>query len=356
MSQPLDGPDVVIRDDLDRIVRTVRGDLGRLSATSLLLTGATGFIGRCLVETVIRFNEVSGRPPAVVILPTRRPQVLRARYAEQVISGEVEVVPWGPGDELELPGRRPDLVIHGAATTDPIRFGEDPSGSLRDTIAMADSVGNVATASAVQRVVLISSGAVYGDQPADLLEIPETYQGGYAVAGGASYAEAKRESERRFRDTDLDVRIARVFSVIGPYQDLGSGFAVPNLIRQAADDGVLALTSDGRARRSFCYATDLSAILFWLLLGDPRHNVYNVGSREGTTSIAEVAGAIAEMFGGLEVRRPATAISGRDYVPNVDRLYEEYVPTVGLRDGLLRTCHSLFARGLIGRRPAVELS
>ena len=130
---------------------------------------------------------------------------------------------------------------------------------------------------------------------------------------------------------------------------------MPDLIRQAAEGGAITLTGDGSARRSFCYATDLAAILLWLLLGEPRHDVYNVGSRDGTASIAEVAQTIAALFGGLEVRTSAESGSGRDYVPNLDRLYEEFVPAVGLREGLLRTCHSMFARGVIGRRPAVEL-
>jgi dTDP-glucose 4,6-dehydratase len=151
------------------------------------------------------------------------------------------------------------------------------------------------------------------------------------------------------------VRIARVFSLTGPYQDLGSAFAVPDLIRQAAKGDAITLTGDGSARRSFCYATDLAAILLWLLLGEPRHDVYNVGSRDGTATISAVATTIAEIFGGLEVRRSAESGSGHDYFPDLDRLYEEFVPAVGLREGLLRTCHSMFARGVIGRRPAVEL-
>ncbi len=356
MPDPRDGPDGVIRDDLDRVVRTSRGVLNALSGASLLLTGATGFVGRTLVETVLRSNEVSAGPPCRVILPTRRPDLIQARYATHVGAGDVVIVEWAAGHALELPGRGCDYVIHGAATTDPARFRADPAGSLRDTVGMARSVAEIATASTTRRVVLVSSGAVYGDQPADLPRIPETYQTGPDDAVAPSYAMAKRESERFFRQVDGDLRIARVFSLIGPYQDLGSAFAVPGLIRQAADDGVLALTSDGSARRSFCYASDLSAILLWLLLGEPRHDVYNVGSREGMASIAEVADTIAWIFGGLEVRRSAGA-SGpqRDYLPNLDRLYDEFAPAVGLREGLLRTCHSMYARGQIGRRPAVDL-
>jgi len=354
MPDPLDGPDGVIRDDLDAVVRGSHGDLGALSGTSLLLTGSTGFVGRFLVETVLWSNELGAGPACIVTLPTRRPDVVRGRYPKAVAAGELDVVEWGTGRAFVLPGRRPDYVIHGAATTDPLRFREDPEGSFRDTVAMAESVAGIARAA--RRVVLISSGAVYGDQPADLPGFPEMDEPpSVGPPPGPSYAAAKRESERRLGEIDVDLRIARVFSLIGPYQDLGSAFAVPDLIRQADRDGVLTLTTDGSARRSFCYATDLAAILFWLLLSEPHHDVYNVGSRDGTASIAKVAATIAEIFGGLEVRRADGPGSQRDYVPELSRLYAEYAPTVGLREGLIRTCHSLFARGVIGRRPAVEL-
>jgi UDP-glucuronate decarboxylase len=356
MPDPLDGPDAVIRADLDRIVESSRAELAAFSGASLLLTGATGFLGRYLVESVVRFNEVSPGPACVVTLPTRRPDLLRSRYPEQVAAGEIVVVEWGDGSAIDPPDQGWDYVIHGAATTDPARFREDPVASLRETVGMAASVAEVAKTSGASRVALISSGAVYGDQPQGLPAIPETYVAGPMPAVPArAYAEAKRLSEMFFGITGLDLAVARVFSVVGPYQDLSASFAVPDLIRQAAGDGILRLTSDGQARRSFCYTTDLSVILFKLLLGEPHHTVYNVGCREGTASIAEVAHVIAEIFGGLEVQVSAGAGSPLDYVPALERLYEEYVPVVGLREGLLRTCHSLYARGLIGRKPTVEL-
>jgi nucleoside-diphosphate-sugar epimerase len=152
----------------------------------------------------------------------------------------------------------------------------------------------------------------------------------------------------------LDYRVARVFSLIGPYQDLRSSFAVPDLIRQAQNGAFLQLTSDGSARRGYCYATDLTVFLLNLLLGDVSHDVYNVGCRQATASLAEVAQVIAGIFGGLEVRRGAVAESQRNYVPHLDRMYEVYSPRVGLREALTRTCHSLYARGLIGRPPVAE--
>jgi dTDP-glucose 4,6-dehydratase len=221
---------------------------------------------------------------------------------------------------------------------------------------MTASIVDVAKASDARRIVLISSGAVYGDQPANLAAIPETFHGAPDIyALNAAYGEAKRASELLVRLSGLDYRVARVFSLIGPYQDLGASFAVPDLIRQADKNASLQLTG-GSARRSYCYLTDLTVFLVNLLLGDLRHDVYNVGCRQGTASVTEVANVIANIFGGLEVQRSSNAEPERNYVPDLDRMYEVYAPRVGLREALTRTCQSLYARGLISRQPLGRVS
>lgn len=353
---PRDGPDPVILEDLDDIVEACTDAMRRLSGSSLLITGGSGFIARYLVESVIRFNEISGAAPCVLTLPTRNPGLLQSRYRRQVDAKEVLVVDWTGLRDGDPAGRRWDFVVHGAATADPVRVAQDPEGSSRDAIAVTTSMVDVARASAARRIILISSGAVYGNQPENLAEIPETFEGmpDISTPTGA-YGEAKRVSEQLFRGSGLDHRIARVFSVIGPYQDLGLSFAVPDLIRQAANRGLLQLTGDGSARRSYCYATDLAVFLVNLLVGDLRHDVYNVGCRQGTASVGEVADTIAAIFGGLEVRRGSGVEPQRNYVPQLDRMDEVYAPRVGFREALTRTCHSLYDRGIIGRQPVAGL-
>lgn len=347
----LDVPDRVIREDLDDIVGAGTDAMRKLSGSSLLLTGGSGFIARYLVESVIRFNEVSGAAPCVLTLPSRRPDLLKSRYRRQVDANEVVVVEWPDGQVNSLEGSRWDYVVHGAATTDPARIAQDPGRAFRESIGMTASIVDVAKTSDARRILLISSGAVYGDQPAYLREIPETFPGAPDISAlNAAYGEAKRASELLVRLSGLDYRVARVFSLIGPYQDLGASFAVPDLIRQAEKNACLQLTG-GSARRSFCYATDLTVFLFSLLLGATGHDTYNVGNRQGTASVAEVADVIADIFGGLEVQRIPSSEPERNYVPDLDRMYGVYAPRVGLREALTRTCQSLYARGQISRPP-----
>ena len=70
----------------------VRVELGSLAGRSVLITGASGFIGRSISESIMRFKfETSPAAPCTLTLPTRSPEVLLARYGSQVEAGEVRV-------------------------------------------------------------------------------------------------------------------------------------------------------------------------------------------------------------------------------------------------------------------------
>lgn len=352
----MDGEDPILQQDFDYIVGTCAREMSQLAGKSLLVTGGSGFVGRYVVESVIRFNEISGSSRCNLTLITRQPGLLQQRYQAQIEAGDIMVRQWGEAHAVDLGEGRWDYVVHAASPSDPELVMRDPYGSLRAIVNMSASISQVARESQVRRAVLLSSGAVYGEQPADMAEIPEEYCGGPDISQAtSSYGEGKRLSEMLFRVAGIDQRTARVFSLTGPYQDQKASFAVPDLVQQAVDKGFLQLTGDGSAVRSYCYAADLAVFLFKVLLGDPARDVYNVGCREGTATIGEVADAVAAIFGGLEVRKApqADGVSAHRsrYVPRLDRMDEVYSPRTGFREGLLRTCHSLYNRGLIDRRP-----
>src|SRR5439155_26465478 len=103
--------------------------------------------------------------------------------------------------------------------------------------------------------LLISSGAVYGPQPAgverldeELTTAPDPLESrdGYAVAKRAaeSLASIHARSER------FQLKVARCFSFIGPYLDLERPFAATSFIREALHGGPIRVR-DGRPRRSY---------------------------------------------------------------------------------------------------------
>lgn len=354
------GADPVIKEDLDLIVSVCSAEMGRLSGKSLLITGGSGFVGRYLVESVIRFNSKGNGKRCKLLLPSRQPDTLIERYRAQVEASEIVPMRWGERHVVDMKGDMCDYIIHAASPSSPKQVMQNPEGSLRDMVEMSSSIADLGKQCGSKRSILISSGAIYGEQPSEMQGMPEDYLGGPDLSKSSScYGEGKRLSEKLFRLSGIDYRIARVFSLTGPYQDLSSGFAVPDLIWQAAEKDQIHLSGDGSPVRSYCYATDLAIFLFKLLLGKPKHEIYNVGCREATVSIAELAQTISAIFGGVGVTKglsvdDATTTRSR-YVPQLDRMYEFYRPHTGLREGLLRSCHSLYNRGLIGRKPVIGL-
>lgn len=317
-------------------------------------------MGRYLVESVIRFNHLHDGRRCKLLLPTRQPDLLRDRYRMQAEAGEIVAIRWGEGHTVDVKGDSCNYIIHAASPSSPKQVMEDPERTLRDMVSMSSSVVSLGKQCESKRSILVSSGAIYGEQPPGMQEIPEDSPGEPDLSRSSScYGEGKRLSEMLFRRSGLDYRVARVFSLTGPYQDLKSGFAVPDMIWQAANQGHIYLTSDGTAVRNYCYATDLSIFLLKLLLGKPKHEIYNVGHREATLTIADLAQTVSAIFGGVGVTKghavdDMTTVRSR-YVPQLDRMYEFYSPEVGLREGLLRSCHSLYNRGLIRRKPVIGL-
>jgi nucleoside-diphosphate-sugar epimerase len=79
----------------------------------------------------------------------------------------------------------------------------------------------------VKKLLLTSSGAVYGKQPAEITNISENYLGAPdPLLPGSTYGEGKRVSEHKCavhaRLHGYEVKIARCFAFVGPHLSLHS--------------------------------------------------------------------------------------------------------------------------------------
>lgn len=314
--------------DLDDAIARAQSALRTLDGGSLLLTGGTGFFGRWLLAVLARAIETGTVDLAITVL-TRSV----ARFA--LVSPDLANYPsfrFVEGDVryFEFPKGRFSHVIHAATDTN-IEADRSPL-KLIDTITEGTRrVLEFAVASGVDRVLIISSGAVYGALPPDLDAFTEDYSGACATTDRqSSYGQAKRLAEQLatlyHHEFGLKTIIARPFAFVGPGMPLDGHFAIGNFIRDASRGKTIVVSGDGTPMRSYLYAGDLTAWLLRLLAEGQPGTAYNVGSARAVSiaELADIVSAVVPGANGYEIKGQAQDGAFRSrYVPAIGRARRE---------------------------------
>ncbi len=330
-------------DELATIVATPGIDWESLRQGRLLLTGGTGFIGRWLLEALQRANDHLELNLSITV-PSRRPEAFRQRASHLLANGKLLLLPF----DLATTRLSGDFthVIHAATDASATLNEEEPLKVFQTIVRGTEHVLELAASQPGVKVLFLSSGAVYGQQPPELAGIPEIWNGSPnpQVARNA-YGEAKRAAEmlcaiyrKRF---GVNVVSARIFSLLGPFLPLGTHFAAGNFIRDALAGNKIVVQGNGRPVRSYLYPSDLIIWLLTLLTTSPREPAYNIGS-ERAVSIAELAQTVAALIGrqGYEVLgRDDTGWNAGRYVPDTSLIRSEFglAESVSLESAILNT-------------------
>jgi dTDP-glucose 4,6-dehydratase len=280
--------------DLDHVLEHTQGLWEDLRGGRLFVTGGTGFFGRWMLESFLRANEELSLGARATVL-TRDPD----RFAEAAphVAGHAAVM-LHPGDvkSFDFPDSDCTHVVHMATEAGP---GMSPSASFKTAIVGTERVLSFAALHGARKLLLTSSGAVYGMQPPDSERLSEEYIGAPRPEdAGAGYGHGKRAAEYlcsvAAAQTGLEVKIARCFAFVGPLLPLDGNFAIGNFIRDALTRDHIEVLGDGTARRSYLYAADLAVWLWTILVKGESGRPYNVGS-EADLSISDVAHLVARV-------------------------------------------------------------
>lgn len=314
-----------LEDDLSEILEGVGEDWRALSGANLFITGGTGFIGRWMLQGLMHANRHLKLGVRATIL-TRNRENFRQNYKEIY---EAEGFQFCEGDvkTFEFPREKYTHIIH-AATDASADLNQNNPLQMYDTVLEGTRrVLEFAVDRQVARVLYLSSGAVYGQQPWDLPNIKEDWRGSPdCLKPLNTYAEAKRAAEMLCaiygQQFGLNFSSARIFALLGPYLSLDTHFAAGNFIRDAMSGKKITVQSSGLAVRSYLYASDLTIMLWGLLVRGEAGKAYNVGSDE-PISIKDLAQRVAGLLGqaGFEICGAADQgwNPGR-YVPDVSLL------------------------------------
>lgn len=301
-----------------------RHPLPELAGVRLFATGCTGFFGYWLLAALECLNR-AGSGIEVTAL-SRDPQAFLDRHPE------FRSLPWltfvrGDVASFDKPQGRFDALIHGATPTSPLAAA-NPSVLLGDMIDGTRRLLDEFAGTGCDRFLLISSGAVYGNQPEGLAMLAE--DGGLAadcLDRGNAYGEGKRIMEmlcaaRAGEDLPAPV-VARCFAFLGPH--LPAHLAPAQFLRGALETGSIVLRGDGTPLRSYLYAADLALWLLTLLARGRAGRAYNVGGAEAL-SLSELARLIRDNVApaaAIEIRGTDSAAPRHRYLPDTRRAREE---------------------------------
>jgi dTDP-glucose 4,6-dehydratase len=300
----------------------------------IFLTGATGFFGGWLLESLLWAADRRDLRLHVTVL-TRDPAAFEGARPHLARHPAVSLL---KGDVLTLEPFDAAFthVLHAATPADP-RIALGTPRLMFDTVVEGTRrVLEVARRSGARRFLLTSSGAVYGRQPPELTHVGEEHAGAPdPCAPSSAYAEGKRAAELlcaiAAREDGFDAVIARCFAFSGPYLPLDLHYAIGNFVRDALAGEPIRVAGDGTPCRSYLYGADLAAWLWTLLARGASARPYNVGS-ERDVSIAQLAQTVARVLGverGVTVAKaPVPGLPAERYVPSTRRAREE----LGLRE------------------------
>jgi dTDP-glucose 4,6-dehydratase len=290
----------------------------QLRGARFFVTGATGFYGKWLLESIIAANDSLGADVRATLL-SRNPRSFAAELPRLALRPEFDWIEGGIED-FEFPPGRFDCVCH-FATPSAAELEAGNAALAVATLAGTQRVLDFARLAGVRRLLLASSGAVYGPQPPELHLIPETYTGAPDPTNRRSaYGEVKRMAELLCALTpEVECVIARGFAFVGPYLPLNDKFAVGSFIRDALAGGPIRIRGDGTPVRSYLYAADLLIWLLTLLIRGRPFDPYNVGSNVAI-GLGDLAKEIAGHGAGVvEVARKASAGTATRYVPDTTK-------------------------------------
>lgn len=335
-ARPLPGP------DLDHVLAHTSDLWEDLRGARLFVTGGTGFFGRWMQESFLKVNDELGLGAAVTVL-TRDPRQF-SEAAPGIAEHAAVTLLAGDVGSFDFPTAGCTHVLHMATESGP---GTSPSTSFRTAIAGTERVLAFAAHGGARKLLLSSSGAVYGLQPPDLDRIPEDYLGAPRPEdASAGYGHGKRAAEYlcavAAAETGLEAKIARCFAFVGPHLPLDANFAIGNFIRHALDRDRITVAGDGTPRRSYLYAADLAIWLWTILVKGDSGRPYNVGSEEDV-SIADLARMVGRVVRpGIPIEIAGSAPAGSRparYVPSTARATRELgvKQWIALDDAVRRT-------------------
>lgn len=295
---------------------------------SILITGATGFVGRNLIKELIKSENYLDNSLKITCV-TRSPQKIFEQWPSE--RSKLHVLDWDIRQPLTERQPNFDYIFHLAGENRTVENPQQAKLIFDTSVLGTENLLQATKHLDVKKIIFASSGAVYkqtygkAQKFIESQEIPKIESDDSdPYRSGKLRAESILEEFRKTSSTQ--VIIARMFTFVGPFLPLDSNFAIGNFFNDCMLKRPITIKSDGSSIRSYQFSADMVNWLVAILVSGRSGEIYNIGSAE-LVSIKDLAENIAKVFEnkfgvkilGDQTPDPVSSF----YVPDVEKAKNE---------------------------------
>lgn len=279
-------------DDI-RAVALLQFPWEKFDNCNILVAGATGLIGSCLVDVLMARSQRSYSVYAMGRNRSRMEQLFDRYKTEEgfhILIGDVT---------KPLSIQQPiHYIIHAASGAAPSDFSNHPVEVMKANINGVINLMEYGIQHQMKRFLYVSSGEIYGE--GDGRVFTEDYSGYVNCNTPRScYPSSKRAAETLCAsyaaEYGIDVVIARPCHIYGPNFTETDNRVYAQFIRNILKGEDIIMKSTGEQFRSWCYVVDCVSALLFVLLKGSSGQAYNIADPTSVLTIKQLADMLADI-------------------------------------------------------------
>jgi UDP-glucuronate decarboxylase len=295
----------------------------------ILFTGGTGFFGKAFLRYWSQIFTKS-EPIFNLTILSRNTLLFKKNYPEYTNLSWVHFKNADILEPITLKGNNEYTHIIHAAADSTNGYSVDPMYRFEQITFGTKNILEFAINSNIEKILLTSSGAVYGKQPNSITYISENYNGAPdSLKQNSTYGLSKKIAENicclYSEKYGIKTIVARCFAFGGPDLPINTHYALGNFINDVKNNNEITINGDGKTIRSYLHQNDLSEWIFQLLIKGDDRQAYNVGSKHGLTilELAEKIKLISKVDKKIIILNSNMNQTNDIYLPNITKIESE---------------------------------